>query len=90
MNREEIRMEIDDVDELLTGLFERRMRAARDMASYKKEHGMPVYDAKREEEKMNEVCAMVPEEVRDYVKRLYETIFSLSREYQETLMKDML
>ena len=89
MNREEIRMEIDDVDELLTGLFARRMRAARDMAIYKREHGLPVYDAKREEEKMNEVCAMVPEEVRGYVKRLYEVIFEISRDYQETLMKDM-
>ena len=89
MNREEIRMEIDDVDELLTGLFARRMRAARDMAIYKKEHGLPVRDEKREAEKLNEVSAMVPEEVRGHVKRLYETIFAISREYQEALMKDM-
>ena len=33
MNREEIRMEIDDVDELLVDLFARRMRAVRDMAA---------------------------------------------------------
>lgn len=36
------RQVIDDVDREMTRLFEQRMDAVRQIAEYKKEHGMPV------------------------------------------------
>ena len=43
MNLEEIRTEIDALDKELLALFERRMDLCRDVALYKKEHNLPVF-----------------------------------------------
>lgn len=42
------RAEIDAVDAQLAALFERRMAAVLTDAQYKKEHGLPIFDAARE------------------------------------------
>jgi len=49
-NLEECRREIDAIDRELIRLFEERMQVAEQVAAYKLEHGLPVLDAKREEE----------------------------------------
>ena len=59
MNLEEIRTEIDALDKELLALFERRMDLCRDVALYKKEHNLPVFQPEREEkllDKIEQVC----------------------------------
>ena len=46
---QEARKIISEVDEQMAKLFQRRMEAAQLVAAYKKEHGMPILDAAREE-----------------------------------------
>ena len=54
MNLEEIRTEIDALDKELLALFERRMDLCRDVALYKKEHNLPVFQPEREEKLLDE------------------------------------
>ena len=47
MEIQEIRKRIDEADEQLVQAFAKRMRAASDIADYKREHGLPVWDPAR-------------------------------------------
>ena len=57
MDLKECRREIDVIDEQILDLFARRMDVSAQVAAYKKEHGLPVLDAAREREKLNEVLS---------------------------------
>ena len=52
-------------------LFAQRMNTAAGIAAYKKEHGLPVLDPVREREKLLDVAAQAPEDMRDYTASLY-------------------
>ena len=86
MTLDELRIRIDDIDRELVRLFSARMDAAADIAVYKKEHGLPVLDERREREKLRAVEAMAPEELRDYTSALYSLLFELSRSRQNRLL----
>ena len=50
MNKlEEARLIINEVDSKMVELFKERMKAAKMVAEYKKERGLPVFDASRED-----------------------------------------
>ena len=86
MNRDELRKQIDDIDAQIVGLFSERMDAAASIAKIKKEENLPVLDRKRERQKLQEVAEESPEEIRDYTRLLYSSIFELSRSYQNRLI----
>ncbi len=46
----ELRAEIDKIDDTLLELLSRRMRVSREIGQYKKEHDMPIFQAQRYEE----------------------------------------
>ena len=58
-------------------------RAAADIADYKREHGLPVWDPAREREVMAKQTKAVDGDMAMYVKLLYNTIFDISRSYQQ-------
>ena len=82
MNLEECRKEIDSIDKELVELFTRRMNVAKEVAAYKKETGMAVYDSERERKLLEKVEENAGEEYGDYARRLYGSILDLSRTYQ--------
>lgn len=86
MDQNDYRKEIDAIDVELTDLFVRRMGVAANIADYKKEHGLPVLDAKRERDKLNDIVSQTPEKLQEYVSLLYQMIFELSRGYQQSLI----
>ena len=86
MKLEEYREKIDAVDEKLVALFAERMELSRAIAEYKKENGIPVLDASREEKKLRRVAEQSPAELREYTRRLYALLFELSRDYQRELI----
>ena len=53
---------INEVDTEIARLFCRRMEAAKMIAEYKKEHGLPIYDAEREEEIIRRSAERVEDE----------------------------
>ena len=79
MELEELRKEIDDADSELTRIFIRRMELADGVAEYKKQRGLPVLDARREEEKLKTIRGLAGAEYGDYAAGLYKEIFRLSR-----------
>ena len=84
----ELRDEIDRVDREMASLFEARMAAARAIAAYKKEHGLPVEDKSREEEMLRSEVSLVSPDVQPYFARFLRTAIELSKEYQRTVQGD--
>ena len=83
VDRTALRRKIDDVDRQLTALFIERMRISEKIGRWKKENNIPILDRQREEEKLKAIQAACPEELREDVRTLYETLFTLSRNCQE-------
>ena len=82
MELNELRDQIDNIDEKLVQLFVERMRLSESIADYKKVHKMPIYVPAREREKMMSVGEQAGIEMENYTRVLYSMIFELSRSYQ--------
>lgn len=83
MDLNELRREIDDLDEKIVALFCCRMEVADQIGAYKREHHMPVLQPQREAEKLDRVEALAGAELGPYVRTLYTDMMGLSRAYQE-------
>ena len=86
MDLQDYRKQIDQIDSQLVDLFARRMEVAAGIARYKKENGLRVLDASREQAKLQQVMGMAPAGMEDYTAQLYAKLFELSRSYQEKLL----
>ena len=84
MDLTQLRCRIDEIDEQLVHLFVQRMSFSEAIGNYKKERGLPIHVPQREAEKLESVAALAGPEMAPYTKKLYEAIFTLSREYQHT------
>ncbi len=82
MDLNEIRSEIDKVDQKLVDLFVERMNLSAQVADYKKENKLPIYVPSRERQKLQEVAAQAGSDMDNYTRVLYSMIFELSRSYQ--------
>lgn len=84
------REEIKEADRAIAGLFEKRMRAVKAVAAYKKEHGLPVYDPTQEERVKSRNSEYIDDPViREYYVRFIESAMALSRAYQHRLQEGM-
>lgn len=80
------RLSINEIDEEMAKLFEKRMNVASDIAKYKREHGLPITDAKREEELIEKNQTRVEDPViREYYTQYLRSMFKVSKEYQKRL-----
>jgi chorismate mutase/prephenate dehydratase len=71
-------------------LFCRRMEAAKMVAKYKQEHGLPVLDASREEEVVSKNAEMVENgELRSYYVTFIRDVMKVSRAYQSQIIEGM-
>lgn len=85
-NIEELRCEIDRIDDSMASLFEERMNVCREIAEYKQAHALPICDPAREAA----VTAAAARRVSDPILREYYTCFvgdvmKTSRAYQKRL-----
>lgn len=81
-----LRDEIDEINEELVRLFGRRMAVCERIARYKREHGLPVADPKREDEILSRVSALANPEDEADVRALFAELMRLSRERQNRLL----
>lgn len=86
MNLEELRTKIDEIDEELIKLFEKRMDVAGEIAEFKRGNDMPVLSAPRERQKLAAVTEETRDDMKPYVSVLYPLLFELSRSYQNKLL----
>ena len=77
-------MAINDIDKEMAALFERRMLAARDIAEYKKERGLQIYDGTREQAVIERNSSYITDdEIRSYFVRFMRDVMAVSKQYQE-------
>ena len=84
---EKARQIINSVDKQMAELFEKRMDAAKLVAAYKKEHGLPVDDFAREEQIIERNCALInSEEYRSYYVDFLKSSIAVSKKLQHRLL----
>ena len=80
---EQSRKEINNIDEQMAHLFERRMNVCAKIAGYKKEHGLSVRDPAREEDLINKNKSLIEDaELEPYYVRFLRNNIDVSCEYQ--------
>lgn len=80
------RLEINEIDKEMAQLFCRRMNAVRLVSEHKRECGLPIYDASREEEVIKRNSVLVEdEELRSYYVQFLRDNMRLSRDFQRKL-----
>ena len=82
MDLNQIRQDIDQIDQQLVSLFTQRMALAAQVADYKKQHGLPIYVPAREREILRRVAEQAGPEMEGYTRSMYSMLFELSRSYQ--------
>ena len=81
-----LRQKIDGIDDELVKLFQQRMDVSAEIARYKQQHQLPVFDPEREKQKLRGISGKVTKDYKDYVSALYALIMELSRAEQERLL----
>lgn len=79
----ELRKQIDEIDEQIVNLYERRMDISSKVADYKIETGKKVFDRERELDKLRSVKELTHNEFNAHgIQELFEQIMSMSRKLQ--------
>lgn len=87
---EKARETINDCDREMAALFERRMAAVREVAHYKKENGLPLFDAAREQEVLARNVPLLSDATlkKEYI-AFQKGVMATSRAYQSRLNGDL-
>lgn len=87
LDLQEIRAQLDVIDDQITELFERRMKLCGDVAEFKIATGKAVYDAQREKDKLETLTAKAHNEFnRKGIRELFSQIMTISRRMQYGLL----
>ena len=83
----DVRKEINQVDKDMAALFEKRMNLSKEIALYKKERSIAVYDEIRENEIINKNKEYIQdEEIRQYYVNFIKDTMDISKSYQEKIV----
>ena len=85
MTLEELRKQIDEIDDRLAKDFTDRMRVCEEIAAAKRETGKPIMDPARERQKLDDIAEKLPPELEQYGTALWSMLFELSRSRQRAL-----
>ena len=89
LDLQEMRKEIDVIDDQIVKLFEKRMSIAEDVAKFKIETQKPVFDRTREQEKLETLGQKTHSAFNCCgVQELYQHIMSISRKRQYQLLQE--
>ncbi len=84
----ELRNQLDEIDEQIVRLYERRMDVCRHVAEYKIDSGKKVFDRQREQEKLTKVRSLTHNDFNGQgVTELFEQIMSMSRKLQYQMLE---
>ena len=88
-NLQDLRKEIDAIDDQMTSLFEKRMAIAEQVARFKIENEKPVFDRNRELEKLKSVSERTHSNFNSCgIQESYQQIMSISRKRQYQLIQE--
>ena len=80
-----LRKEIDEIDEQIKKLFVKRMAVVKSINDVKKTLGVSVIDLKREREILSKINDIEDENIKNLYLELLKRILDLSKKYQELL-----
>ena len=81
------REQIEKIDKEIAALFCQRMDAVKKVALYKKEHGLPIFDAQREMSLIDKNSSYVEdEELRSFYVNFLKAQIEISKNYQHKLL----
>ena len=87
---QEARKIISEIDMEMADLFVRRMQAAVQVAEYKKERGLPIFDGARERELLEKGSQRVSDPaLREHYVRFLQNNMDVSKDYQRQLLEGM-
>ena len=91
MNKLEIaRKKINEIDQEIAKLFEERMQAAKQIAEYKKENALPIFDNSRELEVITKNSELIIDEtIREYYVNFIKQTMDVSKRYQLRIVEGM-
>lgn len=84
MKLDEIRKNIDLIDDKIADLYQERMNLVKAVSDYKKQNGTAIFDPNREKNILLRVSERVDDDIAVYLKRVFESMFETSRAYQTT------
>ena len=87
MDLSEFRQKMDELDKGIVDLFQQRMDLSAEIAKFKQENNIPIYDPARERQKLYDLAGTVQENRQAYITSLYSMLFDLSRAEQERIVK---
>ncbi len=87
MDMKDFREQIDKADDRLIHSFIDRMQTSADIARFKHENKIPIFDSERERHKIASILEQTPQELKSYASALYHQLFDLSRNYQEQTLR---
>ena len=84
------REKINKIDEQMARLFAERMEAVREIAEFKAEHKLPIFDASREEQIIDKNSAFIENEsIKAHYINFLKNNMEISRSYQAELYPDL-
>ncbi len=87
MSLDELRKQIDEIDDKISDLYVKRMEICKQIGIEKANQGSSVNVAEREKAVINRITADKPDEMKRYLKLLYDTVFFQSKNYQGKFVK---
>ena len=79
---------INQVDKEIAALFEKRMEAVREIAEYKKERGLPIFDGAREDAIIKNAQSYIEnDEIREFYVPYIRSTMNISKSYQRRIVK---
>ncbi|MBS4764572.1 MAG: chorismate mutase [Brachyspira sp.] len=83
-----LRDEIDDIDKQIVELIEKRMKVSVKVGELKKENNIPVFDAEREKELIEEKIKLLKnKDLSNLIITIYNDIMSVSKSLQKNLIE---
>ena len=82
MDLNELRQQINSIDDELLNLFTRRMDLASQVADYKRAHDLPILQPAREREILKNAAEKAGPELGGYARVLFSMLMELSKSYQ--------
>lgn len=82
----ECREVLNALDPKIKELFIQRMYTVKDVALYKKDNDLPIFDESREESMIERLSSNIDEELKPYYLEFLKAILKISKDYQKDLI----
>lgn len=84
----ETRRRINEIDAEMARLFEERLAAVDDVLAYKREHDLPIFDADRERQVIeNNLALLQKQKLVPYYRRFIQDFMNITKDYQRAELK---